>query len=164
MPTRYIQHAQYGKILFLTRDIWKCRGIMEPFSPKYTLAGILEVFVLSVNDSLNVRCTFDTSRCIISRNSVVLPLNLVFLPVELNQPSFKYNHPYRLVEIVCHDVIMKNEWQMASPETDGKEIYSIPRFIACRWSIEILTYAISCCSSLKSGSSSCWVFYSFWVD
>ena len=58
---------------------------------------------------LNVRCTFDTSRCIISRNSVVLPLNLVFLPVELNQPSFKYNHPYRLVEIVCHDVIMKNE-------------------------------------------------------
>ena len=82
---------------------------MEPFSPKYTLACILEVFVLSVNDSLNVRCTFDTSRCIISRNSVVLPLNLVFLPVELNQPSFKYNHPYRLVEIVCHDVIMKNE-------------------------------------------------------
>ena len=149
MPTSYIQHAQYGKILFLTRDIWKCRGIMEPFSPKYTLAGILEVFVLSVNDNLNVRCTFDTSRCIISRNSVVLPLNLVFLPVELNQPSFKYNHPYRLVEIVCHDVIMKNEWQMASPETDGKELYSIPRFIACRWSIEILTYAISCCSSLK---------------
>ena len=101
MPTSYIQHAQYGKILFLTRDIWKCRGIMEPFSPKYTLAGILEVFVLSVNDSLNVRCTFDTSRCIISRKSVVLQLNLVFLPVELNQSSFKYNHPYRLVEIVA---------------------------------------------------------------
>ena len=99
MPTSYIQHAQYGKILFLTRDIWKCRGIMEPFSPKCTLAAILEVFVLSVNDSLNVRCTFDTSRCIISRKSVVLPLNLVFLPVELNQPSFKYDHPYRLVKL-----------------------------------------------------------------
>ena len=146
MPTSYIQHAQYGKILFLARDIWKCRGI-EPFSPKWTLAAILNVLVLSVHDSLNVRCTFDTSRCIISRKSVVLQLNLVFLPVELNQSSFKYSHPYRLVEIICHDV--KNEWEMVSPETDGKELYSIPRFIACRWSIEILTYAISCCSSLK---------------
>ena len=130
MATSYIRRSQYGKILFLTCDISKCRGI-EPVSPKWTLAAILKVFVLGVHDSLNVRCTFDTSRCRISRESVVWQLNLVFLPVEHNQSSFKYNYCYRLVEIVCHGV--KNEWEIVSPERDGKELYSIPRFIACWW-------------------------------